>query len=163
MRAESVAVFCIAVVLFMPPGPSRCEESSVETGTLRIDGSGVETLVLFDGGGHRIRAACEEGVMRLPASIYTVREIHLAGGPYCRLDEPMTFEVEAGAETTLSLGGPLSQTVEVRRNGTCLDISHWLEDVRGYRYRGRVAGAGPPVFAVYKNGREVGAGTFEYG
>ena len=159
----TTAVLCVLCVLCLTEPPSRAAESSSPTGTLRIDGTGVQRLQLIDGGGKSHSVEIVDGIAELAPSTSTATLIHLANGLYGGPARHLTVEVAADAEATLKVGGPLTQRIEAKRQGCMLVMSGFTEGIGGIRYAGRSAGAEPPTFEVYKGDRKIADGQFEYG
>lgn len=159
----TAAVLCLISILWLTNIPCRAAESSDLTGTLRIDGTGVRRLQLFDGGGKMQSVEVVDGTVKLDPSTYTVTQIYLTNGLYCRSPRLPIVEVTADAEATLKVGGPLTQIIEAKQQGCMLVLSSFSEGVAGSRYAGRPAGADPPGFEIYKGNRKIDDGEFEYG
>jgi len=159
----AVAALCLMSLLWVIEPPCRAAESAAPTGTLRIDGTGVQRLQLTDGGGKRHSVEVIDGLAELGPSTYTVTQIYLTNGLYSRTPKTLAVEVTDDAEATLKVGGPLTQKIEAKRQGCMLVLSSFTEGVGGVRYSGRPAGGAPPTFEVYKGERKIDDGQFEYG
>ena len=162
----AVALLCLIFVLCPTELPCRAAETSGPTGTLRIDGKGVQRLQLIDGRGKRLSFEVVDGIVTLAPSKYTVTRIYLTNGLYSGSGGParhLTVEVTADAEATLRVGGPLKQKIEARRQGCMLVMSCFAEGIEGIHYAGRPPGADSPGFEVYKGNRKIDDGEFEYG
>jgi hypothetical protein len=110
--------------------------------------------------------------LRLPVGDYHQFHVTLAGSNLVAHSAQLDFSraaypivrVASGASASLTAGGPLTNTVTVRRRGGSLQLSYRLIGADGRDYEldtgNRLA---PPQFTVFHDGREVGSGTFEYG
>jgi hypothetical protein len=134
-------------------------------GWLRIEEPGVERLVLSDPLGATTEIKPRGDRVSLPVGSYQVEEIELAGGFRSRtlFSSDDRIEVAADRMSVFEVGLPLTSQVQVRRLGRLLSLDYRLVDGKGRRYVHRSAGAAPPTFTVFKNGRAIGSGTFEYG
>jgi hypothetical protein len=107
----------------------------------------------------------------LRAGAYSVDWVNLDAGPsgiFTGSSETKLM-VNADRAVSLSVGGePLKSTVRVKRAGKSLSLDYALVDAAGNEFRAR-ARYGPyardpgPRFIVYKDGRAIGTGMFEYG
>jgi hypothetical protein len=162
----AAALLCLISALLVTDLPCGAAESPAPTGTLRIDGAGVQRLQLIDSDGKKHSVEVVDGIVTLDPSTYTVTRIYLTNGLYSGSNGPakhLTVEVTAEAETTLKVGGPLKQRIEAKRQGCMLVMSSFTEGVGGIRYAGRPAGGEAPGFEVYKADRKIADGQFEYG
>ncbi|GEM_PF-5934628 len=57
----------------------------------------------------------------------------------------------------------LSPRVRVQRAGRLLTMDFEWVDAQGRRQPGREQRGAPPTFTVFKDGRPIGSGSFEYG
>ncbi len=158
-----IAVLCLLSTVRPADNTAKAGESSAPTGTLRIEGTGVQRLQLFDGGGKRHSVEVIDGLAELGPSTYTVYQVYLTNGLYSQVSETVKVEVTADAEAILKVGGPLKQRIEAKRQGCMLVFSSFTEGMGGIRYSGRPAGGAPPTFEVYKGDRKIHDGKFEYG
>jgi hypothetical protein len=72
--------------------------------------------------------------------------------------------VESNETATLKIGGPLKNTVEIRRVGRVLQLAYKLTGIDGKVYVPTVRDLkNPPKFAVFRGDKEIGSGTFAYG
>ncbi len=74
----------------------------------------------------------------------------------------IVFTVTPDATTTLKPGAPLTQTIHVRRQGRCLMMDCQLTGTGGESYSNS-GGSTSPTFHIFKDGKEIAAGKFEYG
>ncbi|MBN1588284.1 MAG: hypothetical protein JW888_02090 [Pirellulales bacterium] len=165
------------------PKPALCE--------LRIDGDCLVGLELLDKEGRRTTCKRPGKVIYLPPGQYRVKKVTLEegyetaddvdlAGPFfgaSRGESSLNGFLSASSRnrwfilapdkpSTLQVGAPLAQTVNVTREGTHLRLDYGdLFDDAGRRYYKRYGGRTYPAprFAVYKDGQEIGSGSFEYG
>jgi hypothetical protein len=150
-------------------GPSRAQvvsgaEKESAAGEVRIEGKGIRRLVLMSSEGDRREIERPGESMRLPEGEYRVYEAHLDGGYVCYpwREGIEWIKVEPNKPAALKIGGPLEQRVKNKRQGNVLVLSYELAGTGGNKYvhEGR---SKRPELAVYKAGREVKHGRFEYG
>ena len=134
---------------------------------LRIEGRGIERLALAAASGEVINLSQPGEFVSLAAGTYWVREVELTGGFRCYswlADDDNTVQVAAGKTAVLRVGPPLTSQVRVRRAGRLLNLDYELVDAAGRNYVRRGSeSAAPPKFTVFKDGRPLGSGSFEYG
>ena len=134
-------------------------------GTLRIEGEGIERLVLQGSTGPRLFCYSREPNLVLRADTYRVEEIVVQGNySSSGLQIPAAMRgltIEPGGLVTLKLGVPLRQTVKIERWGRFLVLNYQLFGRGGESYTfTRRQGAKPPVFTIYQGERRVGSGNF---
>ena len=143
-------------------------EQTPEMGTLRIEGGGIERLVLQGSTGPRLFYYSHEPNLVLRAGTYRLEEVVVQGSYSCSgLQIPAQLRaltIEPGGLVTLKLGLPLRQTIKTERWGRYLVLNYQLLGCGGESYTfTRRQGANPPVFAIYQGERQVGAGAFAPG
>lgn len=141
-----------------------------DTGTLKIDGKFIKLLHFEHSTARGIESFelnSPPPEVRLPAGHYTWKKVELQEGDSPRLVswgyyavEPIT--ITAGRTTTLTIGGPLKPQVGAMPRGSVVDIYFSLTGSGGEMYT-REDRQSPPRFTVTQDGRQIGAGTFEYG
>lgn len=132
---------------------------------LNIVGESIETLTLTNQAGVAKQLNRPGSSVSLPAGQYRISQVELKGGYRCRAagtGKNDLFRLVAGKSHQLEVGAPLAPSVQVTRQGRLLKIDYQLLDAAGRSYTGPRA-TDPPGFTVLKDGREIGAGTFEYG
>lgn len=137
-------------------------------GELKITGEHIQRLLLR---GESYTAVLDQPAssVRLPVGQYESYGIRLGnkeGVAYVdRLNHTEAHViVEAGKPSTLAAGGPLTNKVTVARRGDRLALSYRLVGVGGTAYTlGDQSRSQPPKFAVYKEGRQIASGDFQYG
>jgi len=163
IHKTAALVLCLISIFWLAEAPCRAAESSGPTGTLRIDGVGVQRLRLLDGSAKSHVVEITDGVAELSPSAYTVTQIYLTNGLYTLTPKTLAVEVTADAEATLKVGGPLTQKIEAKRQGCMLVLPYSAIGIGGAQYAGILARSGPPTFDVYKGGRKIHHAKFEYG
>lgn len=159
-----------ALALAAPIGPGAMagDEQSCE---LKIRGHSIFRLTLVE----KSRPAGVQFIkpgetVKLPAGAYRVEQVVLEGGSSLR--GPQTgsaawFDVSPGVPNELVVGAPLHPTASVKRRGAFLQLDYDLVDGAGRSYRKpRDYSQGapqPPRFTVFKDGRQIGSGSFKYG
>jgi hypothetical protein len=105
------------------------------------------------------------GTLKIPQGVYTVSALWLKKGAveaYRLADEPLL--INATAPTNVALGGPLSNSVTLARQGRKLNMNYRLVGADGSSYRlAQQDRTKPPEFSVYHGGRKVQSGRFEFG
>jgi hypothetical protein len=165
-----VHVGLCATTIVIVPGAAALKAAEGTTGggaegCLRIEGPAIERFVLRSALGEITEIRPHGDSVSLPVGSYDVVEIEWPGGirGRSRLGEVDRIEVAADQTPVLRVGLPLTSQVQVRRAGRLLSLEYRLLDAQGRQYVRRVAGASPPTFTVFKNGRALGSGAFKYG
>lgn len=159
-RLLFIGLFISTLILLSAPARGQEQDSAV--GELKLEGQGIEKLVLWSGGGSRKEFNRPGESLTLPVGTYTLREVRLEGGYVSDVRQPFTVTVTTDKPAVLTVGAPLSQTVRVDRRGSILVFNYELVGAGGEKYRGGNRGE-PPRFAVYKGDEEIASGRFEYG
>lgn len=142
-------------------------QKSVETGELKLTGQFIHGLVLFSNG-RAVVLNSPGALVKVPTGSYASYRIGLkAGTNEAYLQNGFSggrslFEVSAGRQTSFTLGGPLTNSIRVARNGRKLNLSYRLLGADGLAYQMR----GPqknPSWVAYHNGKQVGSGAFVFG
>lgn len=143
---------------------------SVETlqGGLAIQGRAIERLTLVDANDKVTAIERPQESILLPAGKYRVQQVELQGGFSCHeyfASDDAWIHVAAGRTPVLKVGAPLTPQVSVKRTGRVLTVDYELVDAAGRTYApgNDNRRTKPPAFAVLKNGRTIGSGSFEYG
>ena len=139
-----------------------------QVGTLRIEGEGIERLVLQGSTGPRLFYYGREPNLILRAGTYRLEEVVVQGSySSSGLQIPAQMRgltIEPGGLVTLKLGVPLRQTVKIERWGRSLVLNYQLLGRGGESYTfTRRQGANPPTFTVYQGESQVGSGNFASG
>ena len=100
-------------------------------------------------------------VMRIPEGVYTPNQVYVLDS---FLGQPENVEeLKSGGNTLLKVGGPLSPKVVASRSGAALNMNYVLEGVEGASYEPDSESENRAKFAIYKDGRPIKTGQFEYG
>jgi hypothetical protein len=145
-----------------------CYGDSPRVGTLRIEGAGIERLVLQDSAGQRQVCYYREPNLILPAGSYCLDEVILQGdysSPGLQIPAAMReVKLEPGGLRTVKLGAPLRQTIRVERWGGSLVLNYRLVGQGGESYTvTRRQTPKPPAFVIYHGATRIASGTFEPG
>ncbi|NLV44793.1 MAG: hypothetical protein GXY07_09860 [Candidatus Hydrogenedentes bacterium] len=99
--------------------------------------------------------------MRIPEGVYTLSRVDVLDSFYGHPEDGA--ELKAGGNTVLKAGGPLNQEVRVARAGATLNMNYILKGMGDTPYNTDSNDVNAALFAVYKDGRVIETGTFEYG
>jgi hypothetical protein len=155
----------LGVVLLQVAPTARGGEQTPETGTLRIEGEGIERLVLQGSTGPRLFYYSHDPNLVLRAGTYRLEEVVVQGN-YSSSGlqipaEARVLKIEPDGLTTLKLGVPLRQMVKIERWGRSLVLNYQLLGRGGESYIfTQRHGATPPAFTIYQGERQVGSGNF---
>ncbi len=139
-----------------------------DTGVLKIEGQFIKSLGLWRTTDLRTEWFTLESPsteIRLPAGEYGCGRVELQEGRSPRMagwSRGASFQIIAGQTTTIKVGGPLKPQVQAVPRGSVIDITFSLIGAGGEDYA-RADHQSPPQFTVTQGGRQIGAGTFEYG
>ena len=170
LAADLVAV--IILNLGFGPGSLCAKESRVppeqdtNLGELNLQGQHIERLVLRqkDGGTKDFHKPGE--IIKLPIGEYQLQEARLEGGYSCGITRPISdadwVTVAEDKPAALKVGAPLKQAIRVERRGSLLLLNYELLGVGGEKYTQGDRNK-PPTFTVYKAGKEIASGKFEFG
>ena len=139
-------------------------ESPVTLGSLTVKGESIHYLVL-DGPVRAIFDAPGQHE-RLPLGTYVVDAVVVSDGQRNALvSEPLGVHVKVteDAPAVLECGGPLRNTIDVERSGGTLTFSCGLVGMGQEVYNAPRDFGSIPCFVVYKGGKKIAAGNFEYG
>jgi hypothetical protein len=161
-------------------------ERDVPTGTLAIKGQWVRRLVLAGAfralpntpGGDRtnrmlVIPQLTEDPVTVPAGTFNIEKCGIQRSDDSRAFGPIPYgweksvTITEGQTAELAIGGPLKQTVDVRRTGSMLTFSYALKGAGGEPYDIRPLYnydySKKPSVAIYKGDMQLATGTFEYG
>ena len=163
--------FCVAlVVLLVVATPAKAGADGVAC-ELKIRGHSIVRLMLVEKTRHSGVLFDKPGEsVQLPSGEYRVEQVELEDG-YALDSQPGQrqdwFEVTSAGPNELVVGAPLYPTATATRHGGFVQLDYDTVDAAGRSYRktaGRTPGMPPPpTFTVYKDGDEIGSGSFEYG
>lgn len=160
----SIGLFVSTLILLSALGRGQEQDSAV--GELKLEGKHVERLVLSQKNGSRKKFDKPGETIQLPIGEYRLQEAHLQGGYSCGIMMPISdanwVTVAKDKPAVLKVGAPLRQIVKVERRGSVLQLSYELSGVGGEKYTSDRRGE-PPRFTVYKAGKEIVSGKFQYG
>jgi len=132
---------------------------------LKLSGESLYYAVLHATNGYTVVVREPPGTLKLPQGIYTVSAVWLKKGAaeaYRLADGPLL--INATAPTNIVLGGPLTNSVTLTRQGRKLRMDYRLVGADGGSYRlTQEDRAKPPEFTVYRGGKKVESGKFEFG
>ena len=138
---------------------------------LKIQGHSIVRLMLIDKTRHSGVQFDKPGEsVQLPAGVYRVETVELEDGyslsPQLGQRQDW-FEVTPAGPNELVVGAPLYPTATVTRHGGFVKLDYDTVDAAGRSYRRTPSRTAteppPPTFTVYKDGQEIGSGSFEYG
>ncbi len=154
-------------------------EKAVELGELRLTGKFIHRLVLTGNSAEatkdRFTVVLDrpEASVTIPTGTYGPCQIQLKAGSVdayrdaARLSPSqvvMTVTAKGSKATLLNAGGPLTNTVSAARRGAFLSLSYQLLGADGVPYQlVHFDRNQPPRFNIYKNGKVIQSGRFEFG
>lgn len=164
-----IGLLFIIILLFLGTGICPCDVQEADkqgsaVGELKLQGKYIERLVLWRKDGRTERFDQPAETIKLPVGEYRLLESYLKGGYTCRSSRtPYNWiTVAEDKPAVFKVGAPLKQTIQVQRKGRILALSYELLGVGGEKYTSRNRSK-PPTFAVYKGGKKIDSGKFEFG
>ena len=145
-------------------------EQSVPLGELKITGQFIRRLVLT-GGPYLVMLDHPAGVVKVPTGSYNQPDIR-ARTKWRRgllrnsgqMQVCRRISVDDKTPAVLHAGGPLTNSVTASRQGQDLRLDYRLVGAGGEAYQlAKQDHSKPPEFAVYKGGKKIASGTFEFG
>jgi hypothetical protein len=144
-------------------------DQSVPLGALNITGQFIRRFVLT-GGPYLVILDQPAGMVKIPTGNYNQPDIRLERNGVeacCRSGQPQVgrrISVDGKTTVALNVGGPLTNSVTASRQGQDLRLDYCLVGAGGETYQlARQDRSKPPEFAVYKGGKKIAGGTFEFG
>jgi hypothetical protein len=132
---------------------------------LNLSGQFLYYAVLRDTNGYTVLLHEPVGTVKVPEGVYEVSAAWLKKGAAEAFrvgDKPLVIKVPAA--TNLVLGGPLTNCVTLERHGRKLMMNYQLKGAGGESYRlAQEDRDHPPEFMVYRGGKKVYSGKFEFG
>lgn len=132
---------------------------------VKLSGESLYYAVLRATNGYTVLLRESPGTVKVPQGVYAVRAVRLKKGAveaFRLAYEPLL--VNAMAPTNLVLGGPLTNSVILTRQGRKLNMNYQLVGADGGSYRlAQQDRSSPPEFVVYRGGKKVQSGKFEFG
>ena len=171
-RHPTVWRFCAALVVLVSIGTRAVADTDEASCELTIQGHSIVRLTLVEKTGKSGAQFEKPGEsIQLPAGEYRVELVVLEDG-YVLEPQPGQrqdwFEVTPAGPNELVVGAPLYPTATAIRRGGFIQLDYDTVDGAGRSYSktldSSTAGMPPlPTFTVYKDGEEIGSGSFEYG
>jgi len=132
---------------------------------LKLSGKFLSYAIFHETNGYMLVLRGSEQPVKVPKGVYTLDAAWLKkGSAEAYRTDRHPFILNANAATNLVLGGPLTNRVMLQRSGRKLFMNRELKGADGEVYnlvnRDRNL---PPEFAVYRGGRKVFTGSFQYG
>ncbi len=132
---------------------------------IKLSGESLCYAMLSATNGYTVLLHGPPGTVKIPQGVYTVGAVWLKKGAAEALrlgNAPLVLN--ATVPTNLVLGGPLTNSVTLSRQGRKLAMSYQLSGADGGSYRlAQQDRAQPPEFTVYHGGKKALAGKFEFG
>jgi len=132
---------------------------------LKRSGESLYSAVLRDTNGYTVVLWEPPSTLKVPQGIYTVNAVWLKKGAveaFRLAYEPLL--INATAPTNFVLGGPLTNSVTLTRQGRKLNMNYRLVGADAGSYRlAQQDRSRPPEFVVYRGGKKVQSGKFEFG
>ena len=138
-------------------------------GELKIEGKYIKQLTLEREDGNKVTFDQPGESIKIAAGKYRLQEVHLEGGytyqewmvPRPELKQNW-IEVGEDKPAVLKAGAPLKQILKAERQGRALELDYKLLGIGGEKYVNSDSNK-PPTFTVYKGGKRIASGEFEYG
>lgn len=132
---------------------------------VKLTGESLYYAVLRATNGYTVLLWESPGTVKVPQGVYTVRAVRLKKGAAEAFRLPAEPRlINATTPTTLVLGGPLTNSVTLTRQGRRLNMNYQLVGADGGSYRlAQQDRSRPPEFVVYRGGKKVASGKFEFG
>ena len=143
-------------------------EEQPKLGELRITGGFVQRATL-EGRPYLIVLDKPEGIVQVPTGNYSAVKVWLKKGAMeACLDErtraaATRITVTENTTATLTVGGPLTNSVALSRQGRRLAMSYQVVGAGGAYRMLNVDLAHPPEFTVYKGDKKLASGQFQFG
>jgi hypothetical protein len=150
-------------------GRIELQEETAALGELQISGRFIHRMVL-SGGSNTVVLHNPEQSVKIPVGSYPVCQVQLRNGTVdvC-LDSGeqragKTITVNERESASLTAGGPLTNSVTVKRRGSMLVLSYRLGGADGRTYRLiRQDRTKPPQFTITQGDKQIASGAFEFG
>lgn len=144
-------------------------EQTVALGQLKITGKFIQRLIL-SGGPYLVMLDHPAEAVEVPTGRYNPPDILLEQGgvrAFCNSSQGRlgkSIFVSGQTPAVLAAGGPLTNSVTATRHGQDLLLNYQLIGAGGQTYQlANRDYARPPEFAIYKDGRKIASGKFQYG
>ena len=143
-------------------------EQQPRLGELKITGDYVQRVTL-EGGPYMVVLDKPAAVVKVPVGRYGQTKVCLIKGDTQAYLDARTqadaghITVSEAAPAILAVGGPLTNSVSLNRQGRKLALNYQLVGAGGAYRMVNEDRSHPPEFAVYQGDRKVGSGKFEFG
>ncbi len=134
-------------------------------GDLRLTGTHVRRLILR-GQHHTAVLDNPPASVRLPVDTYARVQAQLEAGSLAAIRSEASAPALAVTDSkpaSLTVGGPLTNHVTIRRRGGVLVLNYQLLGADGAPYRLDTTDREPPQFTIRQDNRELASGRFQYG
>lgn len=151
-------VFIVLLILQL-----AANRSHAVVGTLQIDGESVSKVILQDHRHCEQHHVISDSNTVLEVGQHTLMGVHLVGGYEWRQwasNDKITIEADEAA--VLKAGGPLKQTVDVKRTGNMLSLTYSVTGIAGRQYT-NLAQEYRPYFTIRAGDRLIATESFAYG
>ncbi len=159
-----------------PPKPEgdfkpviQFKEKAVTLGSVRLTGIYIHRLVLL-GAPYCVVIDDPSPTEKLPLGTYTQARVALEHNGTQATYNPNVSQtgsqlsVLATNQLTLALGGPLTNRVAAGRRGRDLNLNYELVGANGEAYQLTAQDRSkPPEFVIFKGGKQIASGKFEFG
>ena len=156
-RFETQVGIPVCKLEFTPQQPPLTE--------VNLSAESLHYAVLQATNGYTVVLSGPPGKLKVPQGIYTAKAVWLKKGAveaFRLAYEPLL--INATASTNIVLGGPLTNSVILTRQGRKLSMNYQLVGADGGSYRlAQQDRSRPPEFVVYRGGKKVQSGKFEFG
>jgi hypothetical protein len=148
-------------------GQETREEKGQEPaqGEIKLEGKYIKQLILEGEDSNKVTFDQPGESIKVAVGKYRLREVCLDGGyfyPRVIVSDANWIEVGEDKPAVLKVGAPLKQIVTAERQGRALELDYKLLGIGGEKYVNSDSNK-PPTFTVYKGGKRIASGEFEYG
>ncbi len=143
-------------------------EQTPALGDLKITGVSLQRVTL-EGGDYTVVMDRPDAVVKVPVGSYKRFNACLKKGETeAHLNRPegmanQRLVISEQKPLVLPVGGPLTNSVSVSRQGRKLSLNYQLAGAGGTYELGKVDREHPPEFAIYQGDRKIASGKFEFG
>ncbi|MBN1362783.1 MAG: hypothetical protein JW993_19450 [Sedimentisphaerales bacterium] len=145
---------------------ARAQDADQPKGKLKIEGTHIARLLLERDDGHTEEWSNLRGTIELPVGTYRVKQLTLRDDYTCQaqgLTKLRHLEVAPDKTAVLKAGGPLQQTIQIKRQGRVLVLNYQLRGIGGEEYAAPRRADNRATFTVYRGDRAIANDDFEYG
>jgi hypothetical protein len=143
-------------------------EQQPSLGELKITGEYVQRVTL-EGGPYLVVLDKPQAVVKVPVGSYGQTKVGLKKGDAEAYLDARTqsaagrITVNETKPAVLAVGGPLTNSVSISRQGKKLSLNYQLAGVGGGYQLVNQDRSHPPEFAVYQGDKKIASGKFEFG